>query len=278
VRPGRLTLASLLLAFAASIAAQTGTCAEMEQFLRTARVGAQRNIPRGVTLPKRATLENGGLQHDAAIQTVDVTKQSFQTHRGTELNFRDYWGYNVAGYELAKLLDLNMVAPYVARSIGGTAASFSWWIDDAMLEGERVQKNLQPPDPEAWNRQMYAVRVFNQLIYNTDDNLSNFLITKGWQIWMIDFSRAFRIPKTLLNAKNLTQCDRKLLGRLRTLDRPALEQKLVKPRYLNRPELDGLLARRDKIVEFFDREIAAKGEAAVLYDLPRSGQPCGVGL
>ena len=43
-------------------------------------------------------------------------------------------------------------------------------------------------------------------------------------------------------------------------------------------EIDGLLARRDKIVAFFDKEIAAKGEAAVLFDLPRSGQPCGVGL
>ena len=36
--------------------------------------------------------------------------------------------------------------------------------------------------------------------------------------------------------------------------------------------------RRDKIVAFFDKEIAAKGEAAVLFELPRSGQPCGVGL
>ena len=44
----------------------------------------------------------------------------------------------------------------------------------------------------------------------------------------------------------------------------------MKP-YLNDMELDGLLARRDKIVAFFDQEIAAKGEAAVLFDLPRSG-------
>jgi hypothetical protein len=29
-----------------------------------------------------------------------------------------------------------------------------------------------------------------------------------------------------------------------------------------------MLARRDKIVKFFDNAIAAKGEAAVLYDMP----------
>ena len=39
-----------------------------------------------------------------------------------------------------------------------------------------------------------------------------------------------------------------------------------------------LLARRDKIVKFFEDQIAAKGEAAVLFDLPRVGQACGIGL
>ena len=42
------------------------TCAEMQQFLRDAKIGAQRNIPRGVTLPKRATLtsDDGKTVHD----------------------------------------------------------------------------------------------------------------------------------------------------------------------------------------------------------------------
>jgi hypothetical protein len=34
-------------------------------------------------------------------------------------------------------------------------------------------------------------------------------------------------------------------------------------------EIEGLLARRDKIVKFFDEQIAQKGEAAVLFDLER---------
>ena len=88
--------------------------------------------------------------------------------------------------------------------------------------------------------------------------------------------RAKRAHKTLLNSKNLVQCDRKLLAKLRELNKPLLQQRL-KP-YINDMEIDGLLARRDKIVAFFDKEIAAKGEAAVLFELPRSGQPCGVGL
>jgi len=45
------------------------TCAEMEQHLRDAKIGNQRNIPKGVTLPKRATLtsDDGKIVHDANI-------------------------------------------------------------------------------------------------------------------------------------------------------------------------------------------------------------------
>jgi hypothetical protein len=49
-------------------------------------------------------------------------------------------------------------------------------------------------------------------------------------------------------------------------------------RWLTKGEVEGLMARRDVIVQFFDKEVAAKGEAAVLYDLPRSRETCGAGL
>ena len=57
-------------------AAATRTCAEMETFLKTAKMGRQRSIPTGVTVPSRATFDDGKLQHDAAIQTVDISKTS----------------------------------------------------------------------------------------------------------------------------------------------------------------------------------------------------------
>ena len=49
-------------------------------------------------------------------------------------------------------------------------------------------------------------------------------------------------------------------------------------RWLTKNEIEGLVARRDLIVQFFDKEVAAKGEGAVLYDLPRSSETCGAGL
>ena len=45
--------------------AQSPTCSEMEEFLRVGKIGQQKNIPKGVTLPTRATLEYNGVRHDA---------------------------------------------------------------------------------------------------------------------------------------------------------------------------------------------------------------------
>jgi hypothetical protein len=248
----------------------------MEEFLRLGNIGAQKDIPKGVTLPKRATLEYKGMQHDAAIQTIDIWKSSFTTPLTVELNFRDSWKYNVASYELSKILEINMVPPYVERPVAGHAASLSWWVDDAMMELDRKHRKLDAPDTEAWNKQMYAVRVWHELIYDTDPNLTNLLVTKDWQLWIIDFTRAFRLFKDLRDPKNLVQCDRKLLAKLRTLDASILREKLSP--WLTKSEINGLVARAGKIVSFFDKEAAAKGEGAVLYDFPRSHQACGVGL
>jgi hypothetical protein len=112
---------------------------------------------------------------------------------------------------------------------------------------------------------MYVVRVFDQLIYNTDRNLQNLLIDPDWRIWMIDHTRAFRLYTTLMEKKDLVMCDRQLLAKLRTLNAQMLSPLNG---YATGMEIKGLLSRRDKIVKFFDDQIAAKGEAAILYDRP----------
>jgi len=240
--------------------------AEMEDFLLTARVVQQKELSTGITNSHRAILDDGQRKHDAHIQTVNISKTSFQTIRGTELNFRDSYKFNMAAYELDKLLELNMVPVSVERKVGGNMAAVTWWVDDALMtELDRKKKKMEPPHPNTWNPQMYVCRVFDQLIYNTDRNLGNLVITKDWKIWMIDHTRAFRMMKDLQTPQNLVQCDRKLLAKMRELTNDALTKGLE--RYLNSVEIEGLLARRDKIVNFFDGQIAKKGEAAVLFDL-----------
>ena len=273
---GLVAFASLAAQAPASPPSVNLSCAEMEAFLKTAKVGRQRSIPVGVTLPSRATLDDGTRQHDASIQTVDITKASHPTARGTELNFRDAWHFNVAGYELAKMLELNMVPPYVERRVSGVPASLSWWIDDAMMERDRFKKRITPPNMERWNAEVLAARVFHELIADTDFNMTNLLITKDWRVWMIDFSRAFRLTKSLQEPDGLTAVDRKLFANLRTLTRDALRQRIG--RWVTKEQIDAVLARRDLIVRTLEERIAAKGEAQIVYDLPRSSEPCGTGL
>jgi hypothetical protein len=252
------------------------TCNEIETFLKTAKIGRQREIPIGVTVPLRATLDNGTRRHDAAIQTADIRETSYTTARGTELNFRDTWKFNVAGYELAKMLELNMVPPYVERRVNGGPASMSWWVNDTMMEQDRVQKKLVPPDVARWNDETQAGRLFRELIADYDFNMTNTLITRDWRVWLIDFTRAFRLAKTLQFPNEVTRIDRKLLANLRALSREALQGKVGA--WLSKGEIDAVIARRDVLAGILDKQIAAQGEAAVLYDLPRVTESCGTGL
>src|SRR5437868_8768346 len=115
-----------------------------------------------------------------------------------------------------------------------------------MDEEERHKQKLTAPDPDAWNNQMYKVRVLDQLVYDTDPNLTNVLIGEDWKIWRVDFSRAFRLSKDLQNPKDLVQCDRQLLARLKTVQSNEVMQKTKD--YLTKLEVEALMSRRDKIV------------------------------
>lgn len=242
------------------------TRAEMEEFLRTAKIVKQREIGKGVTRPYRATMTDGKVTHDAHIQSIDISRSEFKTDRTVELNFKDTYKFNIAAYRLGVLLGLENIPVSVQRKVGGKTSAVTWWVDDILMdETARKAKNIKAPDPELWNRRMYVVRVFDQLIYNTDRNLGNLLITKDWGLVMIDHTRAFRMRKDLRNPENLQRCERGLLERIRNLKKEDVAKDLKG--YLNSAEVDALMARRDAIVKIFDSAIQTKGEQAVLYDL-----------
>jgi hypothetical protein len=238
--------------------------AEQEAFLLNAKVINTKSSKNGITGTIRATLSDGVLTHDAQIQTIDEHKTVFQGTNGTEMNFRDSYKYNIAGYKLDKMLELNMIPVSVGRKYEGKNGAFTWWIDDVMMEEkERMAKKLQAPDPEEWNSQMYFVRVFDQLIQNTDRNLGNLLICKDWRIWMIDHTRAFRVFKEIKEPKALTKIDKEFLAKLKTLSEPVILKELS--RELTKEEIKAMMARRDQIVGFFERA----GEAALYYSQRR---------
>ncbi len=249
--------------------AQTGlaalTRAEQEQFLLKAKVVRTRGVSTGITGTLRATLTDGRISHDASIQSVDEYKQRFEGTQGTEFNFRDSWRYNVAAYRLDRLLELDMIPPSVERMYNGKHGSFTWWVDDVIMdEAARLKKKVTAPDPRRWNEQMWHVRMFDQLIFNVDRNLGNLVIDKDWTIWMIDHTRAFRLLDLIKSPGNLSLCDRRVIERLKTLDLSTL--KTTMKNYLSPDEIEALLKRRNRIVEHFETRNA-------IFDWERPARP-----
>jgi hypothetical protein len=261
-----IVLACIVIPLAAHAADDASlTKDQIKQFLQTAEVVKSKPSSKGVTHPWRLTLSDGTITHDASFQAVDEHQSEMKLQSGkVELSFVDTYKYNIAAYQIAELVGLDDILPvYVERKWKGQTGSLSWWLPVKMDDADRVEKKIEPPDSDKWNKQMYRIRVFDELIYDTDPNLTNVLIGEDWTVWRIDFTRAFRTSKDLRVPKDLVKCDRQLFEKLKALKADELAEK-TKP-YLTKPEVKGVMARRDKIVAAFQALIAEKGEREVLY-------------
>ena len=126
-------------------------------------------------------------------------------------------------------------------------------------------RDVHPPEVEKWNNQMYTIRLFQQLIWDTDyRNISNLLVTADWKIYKIDSSRAFRCHETLRREEALRRFSRCLLNRLRELTFEQLREHLRE--WLSKEQIEALWLRRGLILELADRRVAELGEEAVLFD------------
>jgi hypothetical protein len=246
----------LALAIASALPARTvWSTAEQERFLLKARIKNEQSAGKGLTHSEKALLAEGRRTHFAHIQTVDIYMPLFKGKDGSEeKNFRDSWKFNVAAYRLARLLGLTSMVPVsVERVVNGKPASVTWWIDDIMMdEKERKARGLSPPDMARWNGQMDTIRIFDQLIYNMDRSEENLLIARDWSAWMIDHTRAFRTYHRLRNPAAITHCTPELLRALEALNRRSLERETS--RYLTPEEIDGVMARRDLILQELARK------------------------
>jgi len=266
VKPLFVLLAYAMLSLAARAPDDTPlTKEQIKQFLQTAEIIKSKPSSKGVTHPWRLTLSDGTITHDAGFQSIDEHKSVMKLESGkVELDFVDSYKYNIAAYALAELVGLDEMLPvYVERKWRGKSGSLSWWLPVKMDDVERVTKKLEPPDPDKWNNQMYKIRVFDQLVSDSDPNLTNVLIGEDWTIWRVDFSRAFRKNKDLGAPKDLVKCDRQLFEKLKNLKADELAEKTKG--YLTRDEVNGVVARRDKIIAAFQALIAEKGENEILY-------------
>jgi hypothetical protein len=240
-------------------------------FLNSAKVLSSRPIGKGTTGALRLTLSDGSVTHDASFQRVDQQNTMENLRQGKkiagELRFVDTYRYNIAAWNLARLLQLaEMMPPTVERTYAGQRGALSWWVDDVLMdEAERERTSAVPPNGgvQELARQRTIMDVFTELVRDTDRNKGNVLYTSQWRVIMLDFTRAFRLESELRRPDSLTRCSRDLLARLRTLAKEDVARAVG--RQLTGDEVNALMKRRDLIVQRFDALITARGEASVLF-------------
>jgi hypothetical protein len=236
-----------------------------EVFLKTAEVVERRPSSEGVTQSERIKLSDGTRTLRAVRKTVDIFHRGVTEFQDgtTQVDFRDSWKFEVAAYELDKLLGLGMVPPTVERTINKTPGSVQMWVEGALTVPGLEERQLKDPDSRHWNRQVYNARLLRQLTYDTDStNINNDLIDPDFRLYAIDFTRAFRNSSALRSEDDLDRFSRSTLDALARLDRATLKDRLG--RWLNAAQIYGLLKRRDRILALAKKLVAARGES-VLY-------------
>lgn len=246
--------------------ALTGEIAEA--FLRDAEViELEEYDNKGITKPRKATLTDGEISLFAVFKDIDEVHPKIKAADGrTVLYLKDCYKHEIAAYELDKLLELGIVPPTVERKIGRDRGSLQMWITGAMTEWERKKnKKTPPPDMAEWNNQISTLKLFLQLIWDTDyNNISNILVDESWHIWKIDSSRTFRIDAGLRREDALNRFSRKLLNALEELEFEELDA-VLNP-WLNNRQIKTLWSRRGRIIELAAERVAEFGEPSVLYD------------
>lgn len=263
-------LPALLLCAATS--AETGSALqrqrgpELEHFLESASVIDMTPIGVGISNPMKVTLSDGETTLHAVWKSIDERRHGvYRGRAGTfQQAFRDSYKYEIAAYELDKLLGLGMVPPTVERRVDGRVGSLQLWIEDAVTELDRRERGLTPPDSIAWSNQIYKWRLLQQLTYNDDaHNLRNVIYDPSFRVYAIDNSRSFRQFHALSDEAGLRRFSRSLLERLKRLERNEVEDALG--RWLEGVEIDAVLARRDLLLDRARQLAAELGPENIFY-------------
>ena len=270
VRAAAVLVAGLLAVLPAPAAGQAvrlpRTPEAREAFLEKADVVSAKQLGKGVTKPWRLTLKQGEVIHDAAFQDIDAHKEEVRFRSGrSERDFRDFYGYNIAAYRLARLLGYDDLVPVsIERVWKGRRGALTWWVDKKWDEDERVKEGALPPDVPAWERQLYLARAFTALVADTDRNLGNQLVTADFHLWLIDFTRAFRLNREPKSTAPLRRIERRFYARLKAVSDEEISA-AVAP-YVAFQERDALLARRAALVAHFTAIAAERGADAVFFE------------
>ncbi len=232
-----------------------------EAFLKKARVVSMKDVGEGVTHPMKAVLEDGTTRMKAIFKTVD-TRIKMPTRFGGETveEYIDSYKYEIAAYELDKLLGLNMLPVIVERKIEGKRGSLREWIEAVIPHYGHGQP---PPDVDRVQDEIHATWLFDYLIYNVDRHTHNVMFAPGWSPVLIDHSMVFTTFEKPF--RPMYRFPREVIDQLRALDEKTVKKALG--RYLKRHQIKALMRRREIALKTVDQAVAEQGETAVFFSL-----------
>jgi len=220
-------------------AQQDSELAELEAYLRSAEiVHVEEGADLGTTDPWNVRLDDGKTKKRAMFKHAPRCRPNFMV---------DCYKYEIAAYELSKMLNMPIVPPTVERTVRGTRGALQ-----IFLEGCTPLNRLKAiPDTVSFHRNMLDILVFDNLTYwqtGMDDiNEDIFYHNDDGRVCRVDFSKAFEEKHELLGeVREVEQCSDFLFRALEQLDESEVREKLAD--YLNEEEIEALLVRRDLLL------------------------------
>ena len=230
-----------------------GRTAEIEDYLRTAKIIKIEKIPVGVTKPRRAHLEPGGPVESLAFKALKPGRQG---------GYWESYKSEIAAYEIDKLLGLDMVPPTVEKRFEGELGSAMMWATPTKSFKEFGGTGAPTPPGRffvKFNRALVRAKMFDDLIGNIDPNLGNWLVDPSWNLILIDHSRALTGEKKLYHV--LTRIDAELWEKMQALTEEQL--KAAVGQWIGDGEIRALLERRKKMADEIDKLVKERGADAV---------------
>ena len=239
---------------------------QWEEFLKTAEIIEYKDVGEGVTKPIWLTLKKGDI----------VKKAVWKNPKGIQQGFLEGWQYEIAAYEMDKLLDLNMIPPTVERVFKKKKGSLQMGIDKLHSELEIFEQNIKVPRDKVDNRSnmKYITRAFDCLIANDDRTQQNILYDTDWKTILIDHSRAFRSTKEfterLMYGRNgikgalmIRRLPRTFVEKVKALNPEDVETALSS--CLKKKEIKAILVRKELLLKEIQAMIQEVGEDKFLY-------------
>lgn len=233
---------------------------ELEDYLRKAQICSDKRRAGRRTEAWLLCLTDGKIERRGFFRLTNRTRPH---------PLADSYKYDLAAYELNKLLDLNLVPPTVEREIEGRKGMLQLLIQGIITEEIRRNKKIEPPDFESFKNSLEELTIFENLTYADSycgkRDLGDILIVRkeDWKIWRVDFSEAFAPFPELIPECHITRCSKKLYQNLLKLDNDVVKAKLSL--YLNDEEINALLERKKVIIEKIQKLVNEKGEESVLF-------------